>query len=153
MPLALHAALGVRPRFGPLLPRHARLRPVSKQRARLLLHQGARFPAGPAERHLQAVGVELRGLGRVVVVAAEGDVALVAHLLDLGGAFGVRGEWRRGDGGREGEKVAVEGGEVGEVGGEVRERGGEGFAGWIDGEGEESEGVRVGHPVFLCLGA
>lgn len=67
---------------------------------------------------------------------AEGGVALVAHFLDLSGAFWVRGEGWRGGLGGEGEEGAVEGGEVEEEGGEVGVRGGgggEGFGGGVEG--------------------
>jgi len=70
---------------------------------------------------------------------AEGGVALVAHLLDLGGAFGVEGHggWR----GLvlQGQELAVEGVEGGEVGGQGWEGGCDCFGGWVDLEGEEGE--------------
>lgn len=71
---------------------------------------------------------------------AEGGVALVAHLLDLGGAFGVEvcGGW--GDLVGEGEGGAVEGVEGCEVRVEGWGGGGEGFAGGVHLDGEEGEG-------------
>ena len=70
---------------------------------------------------------------------AQGGVALVAHFLDLRGAFRVDGCGGRGDLVGEGEDGAVEGVEGGEVGGEEGGRGGEGFAGRVHLDGEEGE--------------
>lgn len=106
--LALHARARVRRALGPHARRHVCLRAVRKQRARLLADQAGGFPAGAAERHFDAVGVELDCLVREGFL--QRGVTLLAHFLDLGGAFGVRGEggWGGGAGG-EGEEGAVEG--------------------------------------------
>jgi hypothetical protein len=73
----------------------------------------------------------------------QGGVGLLAHLLDLGAALGVRGQgWGR-DGVGEGEEGAVQGVEVGEGGGEggVGWDGGaaNSFAGGVHVKGEEGE--------------
>ena len=145
-PLELHARLRVRRALGPHPRHHVRLRAVREQDPCLVLHQGRGFPSGAAERHFDAVGVQLDGVlglgrGRGGLGGAEGGVALVAHLLDLGGAFGVGGgRGRRGlvGEGEEGSVESVEGGEVGVEGGGGG--GGEGFAGGVHLDGEEGEG-------------
>lgn len=83
----------------------------------------------------------LCGGGRGGFGGAEGGVALVAHFLDLGGAFGVDVCGGRGDLVWEGEDGAVEGVEGCEVGGEGGGRGGEGFGGRVHLDGEEGECV------------
>ena len=133
----------------PLLHVHVRLRPVRQQHRHLVLDQRGGLPPRPAQRHVQAVAVQLDGLGRRRRRRfPEYGVALLAHLLDLGRPFGVQGQGRRRDlgGGVEVEEGAVqlvEGGEFGDEGGVCG--GGEGgrrdgFAAGVEVEREKGEG-------------